>query len=81
MGRGASDDLTLGSPPGPRCGVLTGFLLAAGAERADADLERTGWTTLSTPSFERFVAALDDRPEPMPVLARCANEPAPPPPQ
>lgn len=56
---------------------LTGFLLAAGAERADAVLEPSGRITLSTPSFERFVAALDDRPEPMPTLTRYVNEPGP----
>lgn len=56
---------------------LTGFLLAAGAERAQAVLERTSRIALSATAFEQFVAALDAKPEPMPTLRRYASEPGP----
>ncbi len=56
---------------------LTGFLLAAGAERAEAVLDRASRVTLGAMAFERFVAALGHGPEPMPTLARYASEPGP----
>ena len=56
---------------------LTGFMLAAAAERADQVLERAGRIAISAVAFERFVAALDDRVEPMPTLSRYAQAPSP----
>jgi uncharacterized protein (DUF1778 family) len=56
---------------------LTGFLLAAGAERAEAVLERTSRIALSATAFEQFVAALDAEPEAMPTLRRYVSEPGP----
>ena len=56
---------------------LTGFLLAAGAERASVVLERVNRIALSATAFERFVAALDDEAESMPTLRRYATEPGP----
>ena len=50
--------------------TLTGFLLAAGAERAEEALARTGRVAVSGAAFDRFVAALDGDPEPMPLLSR-----------
>jgi uncharacterized protein (DUF1778 family) len=41
---------------------LTGFLLAAGAERAEAVLERTSRIALSATAFKGFIAALDANP-------------------
>jgi uncharacterized protein (DUF1778 family) len=55
---------------------LTGFLLAAGAERAEAVLERAGRIALSASAFEQFVAALDNEAEPMPTLRRYVTEPS-----
>ncbi|MGH9091569.1 MAG: DUF1778 domain-containing protein [Acidimicrobiales bacterium] len=60
---------------------LTGFLLAAGAERAEVVLERAGRIAVGAEAFERFVSALDGGPEPMPVLIRYASEPGPIPPR
>ncbi|KAA1247773.1 DUF1778 domain-containing protein [Mycobacterium simiae] len=57
--------------------TLTGFLLAAGTERAEAVLERVGRIAVSAAVFERFVTALDAKPEPMPILTRYATEPSP----
>lgn len=54
--------------------TLTGFLLAAGAERADEVLARAGSIEVSHEAFERFVAALDDPPAPMPTLTRYARK-------
>lgn len=55
---------------------LTGFLLAAGTERADEVLERSRRITVSGAAFEKFVAALDGDVEPMPTLTRYAEEPS-----
>ncbi|HUH71676.1 MAG TPA: DUF1778 domain-containing protein [Mycobacterium sp.] len=57
--------------------TLTGFLLTAGIERAEAVLERVGRIAVSAAAFERFVTALDAKPEPMPILTRYAKEPSP----
>lgn len=56
---------------------LTGFLVAAAAERADEVLERSGRVALQAAAFERFVAALDVPVEPMPTLRRYAERPSP----
>lgn len=56
---------------------LTGFLLAAGAERAASVLERASRIALSATAFEQFIAALDANPEPLPTLRRYASEPGP----
>ncbi|MGH9047017.1 MAG: DUF1778 domain-containing protein, partial [Acidimicrobiales bacterium] len=53
----------------------TGFLLAAGTERAAVVLERASRIVLSATAFERFVSALDDEAESMPALRRYATEP------
>jgi uncharacterized protein (DUF1778 family) len=55
--------------------TLTGILLAAGAQRAEEVLERAGRIAVSASAFERFVTALDAKPEPMPTLSRFAAEP------
>jgi uncharacterized protein (DUF1778 family) len=60
---------------------LTGFLLAAAAERADEVLERVRRVAASTAAFERFVGALDSPDEAMPTLRRYAERPSPIPPQ
>jgi uncharacterized protein (DUF1778 family) len=59
---------------------LKGFMLAAAAERADNVLERAARIAISSAAFERFVAALDGKTEPMPTLSRYAQEPSPIPP-
>lgn len=51
---------------------LTGFLLAAGSERAEVIPGQANQVALSAEDFERFVAALGDDPEPMPTLQRYA---------
>jgi uncharacterized protein (DUF1778 family) len=56
---------------------LTGFMLVAAAERADHVLERAGRIAISAAAFERFVAALDSRVEPMPTLSRYAKRASP----
>ena len=56
---------------------LTGFMLAAAGQRADAVLERAGRIAVSAAAFERFVAVLDGRVEPMPTLSRYAQEASP----
>jgi uncharacterized protein (DUF1778 family) len=56
---------------------LTGFLLAAGTERAEEVLQRAGRIAVNAVAFDRFVAALDAPPEPMPTLRRYAQEPSP----
>lgn len=57
--------------------TLTGFMLSAAGERADNVLERAGRIAVSRAAFERFVAALDAKVEPMPTLSRYAEEPSP----
>ncbi len=57
--------------------TLTGFLLAAAAERAEEVLARAGRVAVSGAAFDRFVAALDGDAEPMPILSRYAQEPSP----
>ncbi len=61
--------------------TLTGFLLAAAAERAEEVLARAGRIAVSGAAFDRFVAALDEDAEPMPTLSRYADEPSPIPPR
>ncbi len=61
--------------------TLTGFLLAAAAERADEVLGRAGSIAVDMAAFERFVVALDGPVEPMPTLGRYAAEPSPIPPR
>jgi uncharacterized protein (DUF1778 family) len=57
--------------------TLTGFVLAAATERAEAVLERAGRIDVSAEAFERFVSALDEPPEEMPVLQRYATKRSP----
>lgn len=61
--------------------TLTGFLLAAAADRAEEVFQRASRVALSTAAFERFVAALDAPVEPMPTLQRYAKKPSPIPPR
>jgi uncharacterized protein (DUF1778 family) len=59
--------------------TLTGFLLTAGTERAEAVLERVRSITVSAAAFKRFMTALneDATPDPMPTLTRYARESSP----
>ena len=57
--------------------TLTGFMLAAAAERADQVLERVGRIAISAKAFERFVNALEGQVEPMPTLSPYAHETSP----
>lgn len=57
--------------------TLTGFVLAAATERADAVLERASRTAISLAAFERFIAALEGPAEPMPTLSRYATQSSP----
>jgi uncharacterized protein (DUF1778 family) len=56
---------------------LTGFLLAAGAERAEQVLTRAARIEVSGAAFDRFVAALDAGEEAMPTLRRYAEQTGP----
>jgi uncharacterized protein (DUF1778 family) len=56
---------------------LTGFVLAAAAERADDVLQRASRVAISSAAFERFVAALDAPVEPMSTLSRYAKQQSP----
>jgi uncharacterized protein (DUF1778 family) len=57
--------------------TLTSFMLAAAGERADNVLERAGRIAIGRAAFDRFVAALDSKAEPMPTLSRYAQEASP----
>ncbi len=57
--------------------TLTGFMLAAAAERADRVLERAGRIEVSDEAFRSFVAALEGTAEDMPTLSRYVKEPSP----
>jgi uncharacterized protein (DUF1778 family) len=57
--------------------TLTGFVLAAAAERAEAVLQRAERITIGAAAFARFAAELDAADETMPTLSRYANEPSP----
>lgn len=57
--------------------TLTGFLLAAGTERADEVLARARRISVDRATFDRFVAALDAPTETMPTLERYASQPSP----
>ncbi|MGO9659631.1 MAG: DUF1778 domain-containing protein [Acidimicrobiales bacterium] len=57
--------------------TLTGFVLAAATERAETVLERAERIDLSAEAFERFVTALDQRGEDMPVVRRYAGSRSP----
>jgi uncharacterized protein (DUF1778 family) len=52
--------------------TMTGFVLAAATERAETVLERAERINLSAQAFQRFVAALDQPDEDIPVLKRYA---------
>jgi uncharacterized protein (DUF1778 family) len=52
--------------------TLTGFVLAAATERAETVLDRAERIDLSAEAFQRFVAALDQTTEEMPMLRRYA---------
>jgi uncharacterized protein (DUF1778 family) len=52
--------------------TMTGFVLAAATERAETVLERAERIDLSTQAFQRFVAALDQTVEEMPLLRHYA---------
>lgn len=60
---------------------VTGFLLEAASERAERVLEGSRRIALDAEAFERFVAALDEPPTPMPTLRRYAEERSPIPPR
>jgi uncharacterized protein (DUF1778 family) len=53
---------------------LTGFLLAAAITRAEEVLKRESRITVDLATFQRFVAALDQPPKPMPTLSRYAKQ-------
>jgi len=57
--------------------TMTGFLLAAGAERAEQVLTRAARIEVSGAAFDRFIAALDAEEETMPTLSRYAEEAGP----
>lgn len=57
--------------------TLTGFLLAAGGERAAEILSREQRITVSDAGFRQFVAALDAPIQPMERLAGYAEKPGP----
>ena len=57
--------------------TLTGFVLAAAAERADDVLQRARRIAVTSAAFARFVAALDAPAEPMPTLSRYAKVQSP----
>lgn len=56
---------------------LTGFLLAAGSERADVVLSRARRISIDRAAFDRFVAALEAPTAPMPTLERYASQTSP----
>ena len=53
--------------------TLTGFVLSAATERAETVLERAERVEVGTEAFRRFVTALDQRGEDMPVRRRYAT--------
>lgn len=56
--------------------TLTGFVLAAAAERAEEVLQRSERIAVGAEAFARFAAALDAANEAMPTLSRYAKEPS-----
>ena len=54
---------------------ITGFVLAAATGRARDVVAAANRIELTTEAFERFVAALDDKPGDLPVLRRYARSP------
>ena len=56
--------------------TVTGFVLAAAAQRAEEVLQRAERIAISTEAFARFAAALDDAVEAMPTLSRYVKEPS-----
>jgi uncharacterized protein (DUF1778 family) len=52
--------------------TMTGFVLAAATERAETVLERAERINLNAQAFQRFVAALDQPDEDIPVMRRYA---------
>ena len=61
--------------------TVTGFVLAAAADRAEEVLQRTERIAIDAEAFARFAAALDAADEAMPTLRRYAEEPSPIPPR
>ncbi len=57
--------------------TLTGFLLAAGTERAEEVMARAQRIEVSSEAFERFVAAIDAPVEDMKTLRRYAKKRSP----
>lgn len=57
--------------------TLTGFVLGAATEQAEALLERANRIDVSQEIFERFVKALDGPSAEMPVLRRYARKRSP----
>lgn len=57
--------------------TVTGFVLAAAAERAEEVLQRSERIAIGAEAFARFAAALDAPDETMPTLSRYAKEPSP----
>lgn len=57
--------------------TVTGFVLAAAAERAEEVLQRAERIAIGAEAFARFAAALDAGDATMPTLSRYAKEPSP----
>jgi uncharacterized protein (DUF1778 family) len=57
--------------------TITGFVLSAAAERAEAVLERAERIDVNAEAFKRFVAALDEPAKDMPALRRYAKKRSP----
>ena len=57
--------------------TVTGFVLAAAAERAEEVLQRAERIAIGAEAFARFSAALEGADETMPTLSRYAKEPSP----
>ena len=57
--------------------TMTGFLLAAAADRAEEVFSRASRIAVSGDALGRFVAVLDGNPEPMSTLSRYAEQPSP----
>ena len=57
--------------------TLTGFVLSAATERAEVVLERAERIELGAEAFRRFVSALDEPAEDIPVLRQYAGNKSP----
>jgi uncharacterized protein (DUF1778 family) len=57
--------------------TLTGFVLGVATERAELVVERARRVDVGAEAFARFVAALDEPAEEMPVVRRYADQRSP----